>query len=124
MAVAAAYVEIDPFACAWLRELIKAGCITDGEVFEESLEDLRPCDLARFERVHLCAGIAVWDYALNEAGWGDRPVWTMSLPCQPFSAAGKGLGFADERHIWPSALWLIQQSDVDCVLGEQVASKD
>ena len=93
MAISAVYVEIDPFAVAWLRELIKQGYITDGEVFDYSLEDIRPSDLARFTRVHLCAGIAVWDYALNEAGWGGRPVWTMSLPLPTFlRGAGKGLG--------------------------------
>ena len=31
------YNEFDPFAAAWLRELIKAGEIADGEVDEERL---------------------------------------------------------------------------------------
>ncbi|AEI71060.1 methylase [EBPR siphovirus 2] len=44
--------------------------------------------------------------------------------CQPFSAAGKGGGFADERHLWPAFEWLIGQCKPDVVLGEQVASKD
>ena len=31
--------------------------------------------------------------ALRAAGWrDDRPVWTGSCPCQPFSAAGKQVG--------------------------------
>ena len=44
--------------------------------------------------------------------------------CQPFSAAGKGKGFDDERHLWPAFHWLIQQCRPDIVFGEQVAGKD
>ncbi|WP_246182311.1 DNA cytosine methyltransferase [Pandoraea capi] len=59
------------------------------------------------------------------AGWpDDRPVWTGSCPCQPFSAAGAGLGFADERHLWPHFFHLIRERMPATVLGEQVASKD
>ncbi|MHB0764703.1 DNA cytosine methyltransferase [Stutzerimonas sp. NM35] len=54
----------------------------------------------------------------------DVPVWTGSCPCQPFSAAGKGAGFADERHLWPSFHWLIEQCRPPVVFGEQVASSD
>jgi hypothetical protein len=60
-----------------------------------------------------------------QAGWpDDEPIWTGSCPCQPFSAAGKGGGFADERHLWPAFHWLIEQCRPELVLGEQVASKD
>ncbi|MCZ8436839.1 DNA cytosine methyltransferase [Achromobacter xylosoxidans] len=59
------------------------------------------------------------------AGWADdRPVWTGSCPCQPFSAAGKGTAFDDERHLWPAWHWLIQECRPPVVFGEQVASKD
>nr|WP_232464344.1 DNA cytosine methyltransferase [Burkholderia ubonensis] len=69
------------------------------------------------------AGVAVWSYALRRAGWpDDRPVWTGSCPCQPFSAAGKGLGFEDERHLWPAWYWLIGERRPPVVFGEQVAS--
>lgn len=65
-----------------------------------------------------------WAYALDLAGWPrDRPVWTGSCPCQPFSAAGKGAGFDDERHLWPSWRHLIAQCQPAVVFGEQVASK-
>src|SRR5690606_36595911 len=71
------------------------------------------------------AGIGVWSHALRRDGWPDaRPVWTGSCPCQPFSAAGKGEGFADERHLWPAFYWLIVQCRPAVVFGEQVASKD
>ena len=119
------YNEFDPFAATWLRELVKRGLIADGEVDERSILDVRPADLVGFAQCHFFAGIGVWSYALRRAGWpDDRPVWTGSCPCQPFSAAGKGGGFDDERHLWPALFWLIQQSRPVAVFGEQVASKD
>jgi len=119
------YNEFDPKAAAWLRELIKQGHIANGVVDERSIEDVTPNDLKGFTQCHFFAGIGVWSYALRRAGWADdRPVWTGSCPCQPFSAAGKGTGFADERHLWPVFHHLISQCRPDIVLGEQVASKD
>ena len=123
--MAAYYNEYDPKAAAWLRELIKQGHIADGEVDERSIEDVTPTELAGFTQCHFFAGIGVWSYALRRAGWADdRPVWTGSCPCQPFSAAGKGAGFDDERHLWPAFHHLISQCQPAIVLGEQVASKD
>ena len=119
------YNEFDPFAAAWLRELIKDGLIADGEVDERSIEDVLPDELRGFTQCHFFAGIGVWSLALRQAGWADdRPIWTGSCPCQPFSAAGKGGGFADERHLWPHFHYLIEQSRPSVVVGEQVASKD
>ena len=119
------YNEHDPFAAAWLRELIKAGHIAPGIVDERSIEDVVPTDLVGFTQCHFFAGIGVWSYALRCAGWPDsRPVWTGSCPCQPFSAAGKGKGFADERHLWPAFFHLICQRRPAIVFGEQVASRD
>jgi DNA (cytosine-5)-methyltransferase 1 len=119
------YNEIDPFAAAWLRELIKAGHIAPGDVDERSIVDVRPGDLRKYTQCHFFAGIGVWSYALRRAGWGDdRPIWTGSCPCQPFSKAGKGAGFADERHLWPSFFHLIGECSPSVVAGEQVASKD
>ena len=118
------YNEIDPFVAAWLRELIKAGQIAPGEVDERSIEDVIPSDLAGFTQCHFFAGIGVWSYALRRAGWpDDRPVWTGSCPCQPFSTAGKRKGTADERHLWPSLFDLIRQCRPVTVFGEQVASR-
>ncbi len=119
------YNEKDPFAAAWLRELIKAGHIAQGEVDERSIEDILPSDLQPFTQCHFFAGIGVWSYALRQAGWSDdREVWTGSCPCQPFSTAGKGAGFADERHLWPAFYHLIRECAPRTVFGEQVASKD
>ncbi len=115
------YNENDPRASAWLRELIQGGAIAPGEVDERSIEDVRPSDLDGYSQHHFFAGIGGWSYALRLAGWpDDRPVWTGSCPCQPFSQAGRRLGFADQRHMWPAWHWLIQQCRPATVLGEQV----
>ncbi|HIE4798991.1 TPA: DNA cytosine methyltransferase [Serratia marcescens] len=117
------YNEIDPYAAQWLRNLIAAGHIAPGDVDERSIEDVKPDDLRNYTQCHFFAGIGVWSYALRNAGWpDDKPVWTGSCPCQPFSAAGKGSGFDDERHLWPSLHWLISECRPQHVFGEQVAS--
>ncbi|MFK3741410.1 DNA cytosine methyltransferase [Massilia sp. TN1-12] len=119
------YNEIDEYAANWLRNLIAAGHIAPGEVDTRSIEDVHPSDLEGFTQCHFFAGIGVWSLALRRAGWpDDRPVWTGSCPCQPFSAAGQGAGFADERHLWPHFFHLIGERRPAVVLGEQVASKD
>jgi len=39
------YNEHDPFAAAWLRELIIEGCIPFGVVDERDIQDVRPSEL-------------------------------------------------------------------------------
>jgi DNA (cytosine-5)-methyltransferase 1 len=116
------YNEIDPYAAQWLRNLIQSQQIPPGTVDERPIQDIRPVDLAPYVQCHFFAGIAGWSLALRLAGFPtDRPVWTGSCPCQPFSAAGKGGGFADERHLWPFWFHLIGQCRPPIVFGEQVA---
>ena len=145
------YNENDPFAAAWLRELIKAGQIADGVVDDRSIEEVRPDDLDGFAQCHFFAGIGVWSYALRLAGVpDDYPTWTGSCPCPPFSSAGKkqrcscggkplchayrtgyfrctACGqdwFADGRHLWPEFHRLIRERHPSLILGEQVAGRD
>ena len=46
------YNEIDPYAAAWLRNLIAAGHIAPGDVDERSIEDVHPDDLRPRLRDH------------------------------------------------------------------------
>lgn len=119
--MAAYYNEINPYAAQWLRNLIAAGHIADGDVDERSIADVRPDDLRPYTQCHFFAGIGAWSYALRLAGWpDDKPVWTGSCPCQPFSVAGQGKGTSDERHLWPVWYELIKECQPTVIFGEQV----
>ena len=121
--MSAYYNENDPKAAAWLRELIAQGHIAPGTVDERSITEIKPHELNGYTQCHFFAGVGGWSLALRLAGWPDnRPVWTGSCPCQPFSAAGKQLGTEDERHLWPVFFGLIKGCGPDAIFGEQVAS--
>jgi len=109
---------------AWLRNLIAKGLIADGEVDTRSIVDVSPDELRGYTQCHFFAGIGGWSHAFRLAGWpDDRPVWTGSCPCQPFSVAGKGAGINDARHLWPHFHRLIAACRPPVVMGEQVAGK-
>ena len=111
--------EFDKYPAQWLRNLYP-----DAVVDERSIADVQPDELSGYERVHLFAGIAGWEYALQLAGWPQgREIWSGSCPCQPFSVAGKGKGTADSRHLWPEMRRLIAERRPRTVFGEQVASR-
>jgi DNA (cytosine-5)-methyltransferase 1 len=117
------YNEIDRYAAQWLRNLIQAGHIAPGDVDARNIVDVRASDLAGYTQCHFFAGIGGWSHALRLADWpDDRPVWTGSCPCQPFSIAGQVGGVKDERHLWPEWFRLIRSRNPATVFGEQVAS--
>jgi DNA (cytosine-5)-methyltransferase 1 len=115
------YNEFDPYAAQWLRNLIDAGHIAKGDVDTRSIKDVSASDLSGYVQCHFFAGLGGWSHALRLAGWNDnRPVWTGSCPCQPFSAAGTQKGTADDRHLWPVWFNLIRECRPGVVFGEQV----
>lgn len=121
--MSAYYNEIEPYAAAWLRNLMKKGLIADGEVDTRSIVDVQPGELRGFNQCHFFAGIGGWSYALRLAGWpDDQQAWTGSCPCQPFSGANKhARGEADERHLWPELHRLTSECLPPILFGEQIA---
>lgn len=120
----ALYNEIDNYAADWLENLIAAGLIAPGVVERRSIVDLQPADLAGFTQVHFFAGIGGWSLAARLAGWpDDRPLWTGSCPCQPFSVANTdGKGNDDERNYLPEFRDLVAECEPPIIFGEQVAN--
>jgi len=116
------YNEHDEVAAAVLRRLIAEEVIAFGDVDTRSITDVRPGDLGGYTQCHFFAGGGLWSVAARMAGWpDDRPLWTGSCPCQPFSAAGKGGGVDDPRHLWPDFFRLVRACRPPVVMGEQVA---
>lgn len=126
MTARALYNEIDPVAAHVLRAMIADGHIAPGDVCERSIKDLKADDLRGYNQVHLFAGGGFWSVSARLAGWrDDKPLWTASCPCQPFSQAGKGAGTDDPRHLWPDVGRLVREALADgqhvpVIVGEQV----
>jgi len=117
------YNDNCPQVCAWIRQLMFDGLIPYGVVDSRSILDVQPANLEGFTQCHFFCGIAGWAYALKLAGWpSTRPVWTGSVPCQPFSAAGKLEGRDDARHLAPHFISLVGACRPPVLFGEQVAS--
>ena len=71
--------DIDPFVCAWLRELFPEA-VVDERDFREIDDD----EFTRHNRAHWFAGIGGWEYALRLAGWPeDRPRRAARPPRHP-----------------------------------------
>ena len=118
------YNDVDPFCAQWIKNLIKAGHLPVGTVDEQDVRSVRVDNVQAFSICHWFAGIGGWALALSLAGWPpERPIWTASLPCQPFSVAGRRRGAKDSRHLWPIFRRLVAECRPPTVIGEQVASR-
>ena len=121
--MSAYYNEINPSAAHVLRHLIAEGIIAPGDVDTRSIKEVQPDDIRGYTQCHFFAGGGLWSVAARLAGWPDeRPLWTGSCPCQGESVAGKRLGAADPRHLWPDFFRLIRAARPSVVVGEQVAA--
>lgn len=116
------YTDFDEANCQWLRNLVSAGRLPPGEIVCADIRDRPP--FGGYRQVHAFAGIGGWPLATTLARWpADLPLWTASLPCQPFSTAGRQKGVADERHVWPAFLEAVAEHSPPVLAGEQVASR-
>ena len=57
------------------------------------------------------------DFSIHE---GTIDILTGGFPCQPYSSAGKRLGKADERHLFPHMLRCVKEVKPKWVIGENV----
>ncbi len=115
------YNENSAFPAQWLRNLMDDGLIPKGVVDERDIREVKPEDVRGYTQCHFFAGIGGWAHALRLAGWpDDRPVWTASCPCQPFSLGGDQEGTADHRDLWLVFARLAIESGATAILGEQV----
>jgi DNA (cytosine-5)-methyltransferase 1 len=120
--LSAYYNEYDPAAAYVLTDLSRQNLIAPGRIDSRSIKEVQPHDLDAFSQHHFFAGAGLWSVATRLAGWpDDLGLWTASLPCQPFSVAGKGAGFDDERHLWPDFFRLVRAWRPPRIVGEQVA---
>jgi DNA (cytosine-5)-methyltransferase 1 len=51
---------------------------------------------------------------------GEIDILTGGFPCQPYSSAGRRLGTADERHLFPEMLRAIKEIEPTWIIGENV----
>jgi DNA (cytosine-5)-methyltransferase 1 len=65
----------------------------------------------------------IWDDIGSFKGFsfrGDVDIVSSGFPCQPFSGAGKRLGEADERHLWPAIARILDECRPAFVFLENV----
>lgn len=90
----AGLVEIDKDCCTTLRDNRP-----EWTVYQEDLHDFAKRNLSAFQGIDLLAA---------------------GLPCPPFSVAGKQLGEADERNLFPVALDIVEQIKPRAIMIENV----
>lgn len=121
------YNDNDPRCVTWLRALVARGLLPHGIVCGKSVAAIAPSDafgvgLLGAHQAHFFAGIGGWPLACAIAGLTELELWTASLPCQPFSVAGRRKGTTDERHLWPIFRELVAELTPPILFGEQTAS--
>jgi DNA (cytosine-5)-methyltransferase 1 len=117
------YTDLDPFACAVVRQRVRHGALAYGDVLEKDIRHVRPDDVVRYQQVHLFCGIAGIPLGLQRAGVPDDfPIWSGGFPCQDLSVAGKGAGISKGTRsgLWREMFRLIRHGRPAWLLIENV----
>ncbi|MET8827479.1 DNA (cytosine-5-)-methyltransferase [Streptomyces sp. NPDC004610] len=108
-----ALVEVDPHAAETLRQNIEVRKLWGSEV--RYCDPIQPMDVRDFDpdrEARKGAGL------LRQRDWLD--LLAGGVPCPPFSHAGKQLGKADERDLFPNMLALVEKLTPRAVMIENV----
>ncbi len=115
------YSDSDPFVCEWTENLIRDGALPEGIVDGRKIEEVEARDLDGHVWCSFFNGLGGWVEAARIAGFSaTRSVWFASLPCQPYSAAGRQEAEEDPRDLWPCFYRLVRECRPATILGEQV----
>jgi DNA (cytosine-5)-methyltransferase 1 len=115
------YNDHEPFCCSWLGNLMAAGEVPYGDIDGRDFREITADEVRGYSQCHFFAGLGGWPLACRLAGVDPGlPLWTASLPCQPFSQAGSGKAEEDDRHLWPDFLRLVRECRPLRLVGEQV----
>ena len=90
------YVEIEPYCQDIIKARIRDGHLDPAPIFG---------DIRRLDGSVFCGKVGII---------------TGGFPCQPFSVAGKQLGEADERNLWPETRRIISEVGPEYCLLENV----
>lgn len=94
------YVEWDAFCCDKLYRRIQDGVLHDAPIWNVDIREFNERTAAQYR--------------------GVADVVTAGPPCQPFSSAGKQLGAADGRNMWPATIDAIRRVRPEWALLENV----
>ncbi|MGI0068293.1 MAG: DNA cytosine methyltransferase, partial [Thermoplasmata archaeon] len=93
-----AYVECEAFACGVLAARVSDGSLAPAPLFAGDVRDFPAADFR-----------------------GRVGLVTAGFPCPPVSHAGKRLGTADERWLWPEVARVLRETEAGWVLVENVS---